>query len=174
MPDCTHACMPYVCLCGLCAISSSSVISARGVDYLFWLFGLSSVIRIRPRCTLCTVQRPCTCLLSNTPISMAYTAMVLTDLRATAGSVVAGMAATENTVPETQRMPGQAGCRLFRDSIVSASGGSGCACCAGGGWDRRLCARCVTVRQCVYMPCVCVFSSVSACALDSLKWRLTL
>jgi hypothetical protein len=53
---------------------------------------------------------------------MAYTAMVLTDLRATAGSVVAGMAATENTVPETQRMPGQAGCRLFRDSIVSASG----------------------------------------------------
>ena len=40
---------------------------------------------------------------------MAYTAMVLTDLRATAGSVVAGMAATENTVPETQRMPDKLG-----------------------------------------------------------------
>jgi hypothetical protein len=39
MPDAiAHiACMLYVCLCGLCAISSPSVISARGVDYLFWL-----------------------------------------------------------------------------------------------------------------------------------------
>jgi hypothetical protein len=40
---------------------------------------------------------------------MAYTAVVLTDLRATAGSVVVGMAATENTVPETQRIPDKLG-----------------------------------------------------------------
>jgi hypothetical protein len=39
--------------------------------------------------------------------------VVLTDLRATAGSVVAGMAATENTVPETQRMPDKLGDVLF-------------------------------------------------------------
>jgi hypothetical protein len=39
--------------------------------------------------------------------------VVLTDLRATAGSVVVGMAATENTVPETQRMPDKLGAVPF-------------------------------------------------------------
>jgi hypothetical protein len=127
---CTHCLMLYVCLCGWCAISSPSVISARGVDYLFWLFGLSSVIRIRPRCTACIVHRPCTCLLSHAPILMDYgcgTDRSPCYRRQCRGGDGGHREHGARDVADA----GQAGCRPFRDSIVSASGGSACACCAG-------------------------------------------
>jgi hypothetical protein len=111
-------------------------------------FGLSSVIRIRPRCTACTVHRPCTCLLSHAPILMAYRGCGTDRCSCYRRQCRGGDSSHREHGARDTADAGQAGRRPFCDSIISASGGSACACCAGGGWDRQMCAGCVRQHVC--------------------------
>jgi hypothetical protein len=165
MPDAiAHiACMLYVCLCGLCAsfVSLSYLGPWRG----FPLLALWAELCDTDSPSLHRMHRPpCTALAPAcypTLPSSWTTAVVLTGLRATAGSVVAGMAATENTVPETQRMPDKLGTVPFATPYRVCLRRLCVRCLLRGGWLGPPVVCWMRGSETASMPCVCI--ELSAC-----------